>query len=64
MKSKHLYQNKNHWKVSEDFNKQRLDYWLKKKLSTVPYPTICQLIRKGVIKLNGKYLLLLNFDFC
>ncbi len=49
-----VIRNKNHWKVSEDFNKQRLDYWLKKKLSTVPYPTICQLIRKGVIKLNGK----------
>lgn len=49
-----VIKNKNQWKVSEDFNKQRLDYWLKKKISTVPYPTICQLIRKGVIKLNGK----------
>lgn len=49
-----VIKNKNQWEVSQSFNKQRLDYWLKKKLSSIPYPTICQLIRKGVIKLNGK----------
>ena len=45
---------KNEWNVSEEFNKQRIDYWLKKNISDLPYPVLCQLIRKGVVRVNGK----------
>ena len=45
---------KNEWVVSEDFDKQRLDYWLKKKISFLPYPAICKLLRKGTVRVNGK----------
>ena len=45
---------KNEWTVSQDFDKQRLDYWLKKKISFISYPSLCRLIRKGVVRVNGK----------
>ena len=42
------------WTVSNDFNDQRIDYWLKKNISFVSYPSICKLLRKGIIRVNGK----------
>lgn len=45
---------KNEWTVTEEFNKQRIDYWLKKKISFLPYPSICKFIRKGIVRVNGK----------
>ena len=42
------------WTVSSDFNSQRIDYWLKKNISFVTYPTLCKLLRKGVVRVNGK----------
>ncbi len=45
---------KNEWEVTEDFDNQRLDYWLKKKISFITYPALCKLIRKGVVRVNGK----------
>jgi len=44
----------NEWIVSQDFDKHRLDYWLKKKITFIPYPTLCKFIRKGVVRVNGK----------
>ena len=42
------------WTVSGDFNNQRLDYWLKKNISFVSYPTLCKLLRKGIVRVNGR----------
>ncbi len=42
------------WKITEEFNNQRIDYWLKKKISFIPYPTLCKFIRKGIVRVNGK----------
>ena len=42
------------WTVSSDFNSQRVDYWLKKNISFVTYPTLCKLLRKGVVRVNGR----------
>ncbi len=42
------------WTVSRDFNSQRLDYWLKKNISFITYPTLCKLLRKGIVRVNGK----------
>ena len=42
------------WTVSSDFNCHRIDYWLKKNISFVTYPTLCKLLRKGVVRVNGK----------
>ncbi len=49
-----VIKNKTPFKVSEDFNNQRIDYWLKKKISFISYPILCKLIRTGVIRVNGK----------
>jgi len=43
-----------HWTVSSDFNCQRVDYWLKKNISFASYPTLCKLLRKGIIRVNGR----------
>ena len=40
--------------VSRDFNGQRVDYWLKKNISFVSYPTLCKLLRKGIVRVNGR----------
>ena len=45
---------KNEWVVCKDFDKHRLDYWLKKKISFLPYTAICKLLRKGTVRVNGK----------
>tara|TARA_B100000212_G_scaffold128891_1_gene96662 strand:+ start:603 stop:1574 length:972 start_codon:yes stop_codon:yes gene_type:complete len=42
------------WIVSNDYNSHRIDYWLKKNISFVTYPTLCKLLRKGVVRVNGK----------
>ena len=42
------------WTVSSDFNCQRVDYWLKKNISFASYPTLCKLLRKGIIRVNGR----------
>ena len=42
------------WIVSSDFNSHRIDYWLKKNISFVTYPTLCKLLRKGIVRVNGK----------
>ena len=46
--------NKNEWKVTKEFNNQRIDYWLKKKITNISYPILCKFIRKGVVRINGK----------
>jgi len=42
------------WIVSGDFNNYRIDYWLKKNISFISYPTLCKLLRKGIVRVNGK----------
>ncbi|GIR26754.1 MAG: hypothetical protein CM15mP40_13620 [Alphaproteobacteria bacterium] len=42
------------WIVSSDYNSHRIDYWLKKNISFVTYPTLCKLLRKGIVRVNGK----------
>ena len=42
------------WIVSRDFHSQRLDYWLKKNISFITYPTLCKLLRKGIVRVNGR----------
>ena len=49
-----IQRKKNQWVVSDEFNNQRIDYWLKKKISFISYPSLCKLIRKGVVRVNGK----------
>ena len=39
---------------AKDFDKQRLDYWLKKKIPKIPYPLFASSLRKGVVRVNGK----------
>ena len=46
--------NLNEWKVTKEFNNQRIDYWLKKKISFITYPILCKFIRKGIVRVNGK----------
>ena len=41
------------WTVSSDFNGQRVDYWLKKNINFATYPTLCKLLRKGIVRVNG-----------
>jgi len=43
-----------HWIIGDEFSNTRIDYFLKKKLKKFSYPTVCQLIRKGLIKVNNK----------
>ena len=40
--------------VSEEFINTRIDYWLKKNYPSFHYFFLCKLIRKGVVKINGK----------
>ena len=42
------------WTVSSDFNSHRIDYWLKKNISFISYPILCKLLRKGIVRVNGK----------
>ena len=42
------------WLIDEDFNNQRIDYFLKKKNTTLSFPNICKMLRKGVVKVNSK----------
>ena len=42
------------WTVSSDFTSYRIDYWLKKNISFVTYPTLCKLLRKGIVRVNGR----------
>jgi len=42
------------WAVGADYKNKRIDYFLKKKLPSLSYPIICKLIRKGLLKVNGK----------
>ena len=42
------------WTVSGDFDSCRIDYWLKKNISFVTYPTLCKLLRKGTVRVNGR----------
>ena len=46
--------NEDEWIVGADYNNKRIDYFLKKKLTSLSYPIICKLIRKGQLKVNGK----------
>ncbi len=49
-----IQRKKNQWVVSDEFNNQRIDYWLKKNFSFITYPSLCKLIRKGTVRVNGK----------
>tara|TARA_B100001057_G_scaffold494610_1_gene591572 strand:- start:1255 stop:2181 length:927 start_codon:yes stop_codon:yes gene_type:complete len=42
------------WFIDKDFNGLRIDYWLKKKFSTLSYPSLCKIIRKGQLRVNKK----------
>ena len=42
------------WKVETDFKNTRIDYYLKKKFKSLSYPYVCTLLRKGLVKVNGK----------
>jgi len=42
------------WTVSRDFDSCRIDYWLKKNISFVTYPTLCKFLRKGTVRVNGR----------
>ena len=42
------------WTVSSDFDSCRIDYWLKKNISFFTYPTLCKLLRKGTVRVNGR----------
>ena len=43
-----------HWIIGNEFSNTRIDYFLKKKLRKFSYPKVCQLIRKGLIKVNNR----------
>ncbi|MFL2661150.1 MAG: pseudouridine synthase [Alphaproteobacteria bacterium] len=49
-----IEENKNEWIVKDDFNKERIDYWLKKNIPNISYPILCKFIRKGIVRINGK----------
>lgn len=49
-----IEKDKNEWIVKEDFNEERLDYWLKKKIPKISYPILCKFIRKGIVRVNGR----------
>ena len=40
--------------VDENFDGKRIDYFLKKNFSSLSYPLICKIIRKGLVKVNNK----------
>ena len=40
--------------VNKDFNGVRVDYWLKKNYPKFSFSLFCKLIRKGVIRVNGR----------
>ncbi|MBF92052.1 MAG: hypothetical protein CMP34_04515 [Rickettsiales bacterium] len=42
------------WRVENDFKNTRVDYYLKKKFKSLSYPYVCTLLRKGLVKVNGK----------
>ena len=42
------------WTVCSDFDRCRIDYWLKKNISFVTYPILCKLLRKGTVRVNGR----------
>lgn len=42
------------WLIDDNFNNQRIDYFLKKKNPSLSFPNICTMLRKGVVKVNGK----------
>ena len=42
------------WLISDEFNNQRIDYFLKKKIPNLNFPTLCTLLRKGIVKINNK----------
>ena len=49
-----IEENKNEWIVKDDFNEERIDYWLKKNIPNISYPILCKFIRKGIVRINGK----------
>ena len=42
------------WLINDDFDSQRIDYFLKKKNPNLSFPNICTLLRKGIVKVNNK----------
>ena len=40
--------------VDETFEGKRIDYFLKKRFSSLSYPLICKIIRKGLVKVDNK----------
>ncbi len=42
------------WVVLDNFDGVRVDYWLKKNFSNFSYIFICKIIRKGIVRVNGK----------
>ena len=42
------------WLIKDDFDSQRIDYFLKKKNPKLSFPNICTLLRKGIVKVNNK----------
>ncbi len=42
------------WLINNDFNNQRIDYFLKKKYPNLNFPSVCRILRKGLVKINDK----------
>jgi 23S rRNA pseudouridine955/2504/2580 synthase len=42
------------WNIDDSYENQRIDYFLKKKIPSLSFPSICMLLRKGAVKLNDK----------
>lgn len=42
------------WLINDDFNNQRIDYFIKKQNPNLSFPNICTLLRKGIVKVNSK----------
>jgi len=42
------------WIIDKEFDGLRIDYWLKKKFSSLSYPSLCKIIRKGQLRVNKK----------
>ena len=42
------------WIIDKEFEGLRIDYWLKKNFSSLSYPSLCKIIRKGQLRVNKK----------
>ena len=49
------------WLINNDFNNQRIDYFLKKKYPNLNFPSVCRILRKGLVKINDKKSIIVIF---